>query len=293
VTSSNGSGKSGYANDSALVSTEWVAAHGSDANVRLVEVDVDTTSYEQGHIKNAVGWNWQTKLSDQVQRDIPNKQAWEKLLSESGISNDTKIVFYGYNNNWFAAFAYWVARIYGHTNAALMNGGRKKWELENRELVKETPEHKAATYKAAEPDWSLRALQPEVRKAIDAGGHALVDVRSPAEFSGQVIAPPGMSETAQRAGHIPSAASVPWAQAANDDGTFKSREELAALYEPKGVTAGKDVITYCRIGERSSHTWFVLKELLGYPNVRNYDGSWTEWGSVIGAPIENPSAAQS
>jgi thiosulfate/3-mercaptopyruvate sulfurtransferase len=290
MASSNGN--TTYANQEALVSTEWVANHLDDPGVRLVEVDVDTSAYEQGHIRNAVGWNWQTQLGDPVRRDIPTKEAWERLLSDSGIGNDTRIVFYGDNNNWFAAFAYWVARIYGHTNAALMNGGRKKWELEGRELVKDVPQPPRATYRAGEPDASLRALQHEVRQHIGTPGTALVDVRSPAEYNGEVIAPPGMSETAQRAGHIPGAANIPWAQAANEDGTFKSPEELAALYGPKGVDRDKDIITYCRIGERSSHSWFVLRELLGYPKVRNYDGSWTEWGSMIGAPIENPSAAK-
>ena len=281
-----------YANQDALVSTEWVAAHGGDSGVRLVEVDVDTGAYDQGHIRGAVGWNWQSELSDPVQRDIPSKADWEALLSRSGIDNDTKIVFYGDNNNWFAAFAYWVSRIYGHKNAALMNGGRKKWELEGRELTTDAPSVTPTRYSASEPDWSLRAYRDQVKQSLDAADGALVDVRSPAEFSGEVLAPPGLPETAQRAGHIPGAANVPWAQAANEDGTFKSREELATLYGSKGVTADKPVIAYCRIGERSSHTWFVLKELLGYQNVRNYDGSWTEWGSVIGAPIDNPSAAR-
>ena len=281
-----------YANDAALVTTDWVAANLNDPNIRLVEVDVDTAAYADGHIRNAVGWTWQTQLGDPVRRDIPSREAWERLLSESGITNGTRIVFYGDNNNWFAAFAYWVAKIYGHQNATLMDGGRKKWELESRELVKNAPQIQPAPYKASEPDTSLRAFQPDVREAIGGAGRAMVDVRSPAEFSGEVIAPPGMSETAQRAGHIPGAASVPWAQAANEDGSFKSRDQLEALYTPKGVTPDKQVITYCRIGERSSHTWFVLKELLGYPNVRNYDGSWTEWGSMIGAPIENPSAGK-
>jgi thiosulfate/3-mercaptopyruvate sulfurtransferase len=274
-----------------LVSTEWVAQHLGDSNVRLVEVDVDTSAYEQGHIRNAVGWNWQTQLGDKIRRDIPSKEDWERLLSESGIGNDTKIVFYGDNNNWFAAFAYWVAKIYGHKDAALMNGGRKKWELEGRELVKDVPQPQRASYRASEPDTSLRALQHEVRQHIGAPGKTLVDVRSPAEYNGEVIAPPGMSETAQRAGRIPGAANIPWGQTANEDGTFKSPQELAALYGPKGIEASTDIITYCRIGERSSHSWFVLKELLGYPKVRNYDGSWTEWGSMIGAPIENPTAA--
>jgi thiosulfate/3-mercaptopyruvate sulfurtransferase len=276
----------------ALVSTQWVADHLGDPNVRLVEVDVDTTAYEQGHIRNAVGWNWQTQLSDRVRRDIPSKEEWEKLLAGSGIGNNTKIVFYGDNNNWFAAFAYWVAKIYGHQDAALMDGGRKKWELEGRELVQDAPRVQPTTYTAKDPDWSLRAYQQQVREYINAPGKAMVDVRSPAEFSGEVLAPPGLPETAQRAGHIPSAANVPWAQAANEDGTFKSREELQALYGGKGVTADKQVVAYCRIGERSSHTWFALHEILGYPDVRNYDGSWTEWGSVIGAPIDNPSAAK-
>ncbi|MGI8424792.1 MAG: sulfurtransferase [Chloroflexota bacterium] len=288
------SGSSGeYANQAALVSTEWVVAHGADDNVRLIEVDVDTTAYEGGHVKGAVGFNWQTQLSDRVRRDILSKPEWEKLLSASGVSNDTRIVFYGDNNNWFAAFAYWIAKIYGHKNVALMNGGRKKWELEGRELVNDVPRPAAAQYRASAPDWELRAYLPQVRAAVDGGSKNLVDVRSPAEFSGEVIAPPGMSETAQRAGHIPGAVSVPWAQAANDDGTFKSRAQLEALYGPKGISRDKEVIAYCRIGERSSHTWFVLKELLGYDKVRNYDGSWTEWGSVIGAPIANPAAAKS
>lgn len=282
----------GYANPAAIVTTDWVAEHLNDPAVRLVEVDVDTTSYGTGHIRNAAGWNWQTQLEDRVQRDIPTKAAWEELLSSSGIGNDTKIVFYGDNNNWFAAFAYWVARIYGHKNVALMNGGRKKWESEGRELVKDEPSVTRASYTASEPDWSLRAYRDQVTEYISADGKAMVDVRSPAEFSGEVLAPPGLPETAQRAGHIPSATNVPWLQAANDDGTFKSKEQLAALYQGKGVTADKQVVAYCRIGERSSHTWFVLKELLGYPDVRNYDGSWTEWGSIIGAPISNPHAAK-
>ena len=290
----SGAAQSGgtYANQEALVSTEWVAAHGADAGVRLVEVDVDTGAYEQGHIRGAVGWNWQSELSDPVQRDIPTKADWEALLSRSGVDADTKIVFYGDNNNWFAAFAYWISQIYGHKNATLMNGGRKKWELEGRELTTDAPAVAPTSYSAGEPDWSLRAYRDQVKDFVAAAAGSLVDVRSPAEFSGEVLAPPGLPETAQRGGHIPGAANVPWAQAANEDGTFKSREELAALYGGKGVSADRPVIAYCRLGERSSHTWFVLKELLGYPNVRNYDGSWTEWGSVIGAPIDNPSAAR-
>ena len=283
----------GYANPAALVTTAWVAEHLNDPHVRLVEVDVDTSAYAQGHVRNAAGWNWQTQLEDRVQRDIPTKEAWEKLLSESGIDQNTKIIFYGDNNNWFAAFAYWIARIYGHQNVALMNGGRKKWELESRELVKDAPSVSKTNYHAGQPDWSLRAYQNQVREYINAGDKAMVDVRSPAEFNGDILAPPGLPETAQRAGHIPSAANIPWGQAANEDGTFKSKDELAKLYQSKGITPDKHIVAYCRIGERSSHTWFVLKELLGYSDVRNYDGSWTEWGSVIGAPIDNPAAATS
>jgi len=280
------SGEQGYANPAALVSTQWVADHLNDPNVRLIEVDVDTAAYGQGHVQGAVGVNWTTQLGDPIRRDIPSKEAWSKLLSDAGVSNDTRIIFYGDNNNWFAAFAYWVSKIYGHQNAALMNGGRKKWELENRPLTTDEPRPQKTSYSAREPDWTYRALLKDVLGR--SSGTALVDVRSPSEFNGEVIAPPGMSETAQRAGHVPGAQNIPWAQAANEDGTFKSPEELKALYGNKGVTADKDVIAYCRIGERSSFSWFVLKELLGFPNAKNYDGSWTEYGSVIGVPIENP-----
>jgi thiosulfate/3-mercaptopyruvate sulfurtransferase len=276
-----------YANPSALVSTEWVAEHLNDPNVRLIEVDVDTTSYAQGHIQGAVGVNWTTQLGDPIRRDIPTKEDFSKLLSNAGVSPDTRIVFYGDNNNWFAAFAYWVSKIYGHQNVTLMNGGRKKWELENRPYTTDEASYPATNYQAKDADLKYRAFLKDVLDR-PAGG-ALVDVRSPAEFSGEVIAPPGMTETAQRAGHVPGAANIPWAQAANEDGTFKSADELKALYGGKGVTSDKSVIAYCRIGERSSHSWFVLTELLGFPNVKNYDGSWTEYGSVVGVPIENPS----
>lgn len=279
-----------YANPAALVSTEWVAQHLNDPNVRLIEVDVDTTAYEQGHIPGAVGWNWTTQLSDRVRRDILSKEAWERLLSEAGVTPDTQIVFYGDNNNWFAAYAYWLAKMFGHERVALMNGGRKKWELEGRPMTTEVPTYPPTNYRAKEPDLSLRAYARDVLEALGRPDEALVDVRSPAEFNGEILAPPGLPETAQRAGHIPGAQNVPWGQAVNEDGTFKSPEELRRLYEGKGVTPDKEVIAYCRIGERSSHTWFVLKELLGYPKVRNYDGSWTEWGSMIGVPIENPAA---
>ncbi|WP_290588427.1 sulfurtransferase [Alicyclobacillus sp.] len=270
----------------ALVSTEWVAAHKDDPNVRLVEVDVDTSAYDSGHIEGAIAWNWTTQLNDQVRRDILSREQLEDLLGKSGITRDTLIVLYGDNNNWFAAYAYWQLKIFGHENVKLMNGGRKKWELEGRPFVKEVPQVEPVTYHAKEPNFGIRAKQPDVAATIGQSGVALVDVRSPAEYTGEVIAPPGMTETAQRGGHIPGAVNIPWGQAVNEDGTFKSPEELRALYEGKGVTPDKDVITYCRIGERSAHTWFVLRELLGYPKVRNYDGSWTEWGSMVGTPIE-------
>jgi thiosulfate/3-mercaptopyruvate sulfurtransferase len=274
-----------YANPAALVSTQWVADHLNDPNVRLIEVDVDTAAYDQGHIQGAVGVNWTTQLGDPIRRDIPSGEAWAKLLGQAGVSPDTRIIFYGDNNNWFAAFAYWVSKIYGQQNAALMNGGRKKWELENRAFTTDAPQASAANYPARQADLTYRAF---LRDVLDRpAGTQLVDVRSPAEFGGEVIAPPGMTETAQRAVHVPGAQNIPWAQAANEDGTFKSPDELRQLYANKGIT-NQDVIAYCRIGERSSHTWFVLKELLGFNNVKNYDGSWTEYGSVVGVPIENP-----
>src|SRR5438067_1499225 len=282
-------GTQGYANQAALVSTDWAAEHLNDPKVRLIEVDVDTAAYDQGHIPGAVGVNWTTQLSDRIRRDIPSKEAWEQLLGQAGVSQDTKLVLYGDNNNWFAAYAYWVAKMYGHRDVVLMNGGRKKWELENRPLTADPARVSATRYQASGPDLSLRAYMKDVTPYVGApSGKALVDVRSPAEYNGEIIAPPGLPETAQRCGHIPGAQNIPWGQAANEDGTFKSPDELRQLYGGKSVTDDKDVIAYCRIGERSSHTWFVLKELLGYPNVRNYDGSWTEYGSVIGVPIDNP-----
>jgi thiosulfate/3-mercaptopyruvate sulfurtransferase len=279
-----------YANPSAIVSTTWVSQHLDDPRVRLIEVDVDTAAYDRGHIPGAIGINWTTQLGDPIRRDIPNRSSFEELMGASGASEDTRLVFYGDNNNWFAAFAYWIARVYGHRNLALMDGGRKKWELEGRPLVTLQPCIEPTTYRAAEPDMSLRALYLDVLSVARGlgNGTSLVDVRSPAEFSGEIMAPPGLAETAQRRGHIPGAQNIPWAQPTNEDGTFKSVPELRELYGNKGVTVEKPVITYCRIGERSSHTWFVLAELLGYPNVRNYDGSWMEYGSVIGAPIDNP-----
>ncbi|KRW92026.1 thiosulfate sulfurtransferase [Alicyclobacillus tengchongensis] len=272
----------------ALVTTEWVAAHKNDPNVLLVEVDVDTSAYESGHIQGAIAWNWTTQLNDQVRRDILNQEQWAELLSNSGATPETLIVLYGDNNNWFAAFAYWQLKIFGHENVKLMDGGRKKWELEGRELVKEVPSRAKTQYPVPnrDLDTSIRARQIDVLNSLNKGNVALVDVRSPQEFTGEVIAPPGMTETAQRGGHIPGAVNVPWGKAVNEDGTFKSEAELKQLYESVGVTPDKEVIAYCRIGERSSHTWFVLRELLGFQNVKNYDGSWTEWGSMVGVPIE-------
>jgi thiosulfate/3-mercaptopyruvate sulfurtransferase len=269
-----------------LVSTDWVAQHGSDPGIKLVEVDVDTNAYDEGHVKGAVGFNWTSQLQDQVQRDIIGRADLEALLGKAGIGNDDTIILYGDNNNWFAAYAFWVLEMYGHQNLKLMDGGRKKWLDEGRPVTKDATSASATTYKASEANLNLRARQRQVEDAM--GKAALVDVRSAAEFTGEILAPPGLLETAQRGGHIPGAANIPWGQAVKEDGTFKSIDDLKALYGGKGVTPDKDVIAYCRIGERSSHTWFVLKHLLDYGNVKNYDGSWTEWGSMVGAPIEKP-----
>jgi thiosulfate/3-mercaptopyruvate sulfurtransferase len=275
-----------YAHPEMLVDTAWVAAHSSDPNVRLVEVDVDTAAYEEGHIPGAIAWNWTTELCDTVQRDIIPKDAFEQLMMGSGVGNGTQVILYGDNNNWFAAWALWQMKIYGHQDVRLMNGGRKKWEVEGRELTKQVPEVTQTTYKAQAPDLSLRAFLPEVQQAMANKAAALVDVRSPKEYTGEILAPPGLAETCQRGGHIPGAKSIPWGEACNEDGTFKSANELQALYQGRGITADRPVVAYCRIGERSSHTWFVLKYLLGYPNVKNYDGSWTEWGNLVRAPVE-------
>jgi thiosulfate/3-mercaptopyruvate sulfurtransferase len=269
-----------------LVSTQWVADHLNDPKVKLVEVDVDTTAYDEGHAPGAVAFNWTSQLQDQVRRDILTKQGVEELLSNAGITNDDTIVLYGDNNNWFAAYAFWLLEMYGHKDLKLMDGGRKKWDAENRPTTKDVPQPSKSGYKAKDPNTDLRAKRDQVLKALSNKKNALVDVRSPAEFNGEIMAPPGLTETAQRMGHIPGAANVPWGQAVAEDGTFKSKEELEQLYGGKGVTKDKEVIAYCRIGERSSHTWFALKHLLGYPDVRNYDGSWTEYGSLIDVPIE-------
>ena len=281
---------SGYAHDRALVDADWALAHLTDPGVRFVEVDVDTTAYGQSHLPGAVGWDWTSQLNDGIRRDLVGREDFSDLLSRSGIGPDTTVVLYGDNNNWFAAFAYWQLKLFGHDDVRIINGGRKLWLDRGLPITVDEPSYAPTGYQLPEPDFSLRAFRDDILPRLGDPELALVDVRSPAEFSGEVIAPPGMSETAQRAGHIPGAASVPWAQTVREDGTFKSPEELRALYEPKGVTPDKDVIAYCRIGERSSHTWFVLHELLGYERVRNYDGSWTEYGSLIGVPIEKPVA---
>ena len=274
-----------YANPNALVDTEWVAQNLDAPGVRLVEVDVDTAAYDQGHAPGAVGWNWKSQLQESVVRDVVEKSEFEKLLGESGIGNDTRVILYGDNNNWFAAWAYWQLKYYGHENVQLMNGGRAKWLAENRPTTTDVPSHTAQSYTAQNPDTSIRAMRDEVSAAL--GSSVLVDVRSPAEFSGELLAPANLpQEGSQRGGHIPGAVNIGWAQAVNEDSTFKNADELNEIYGGRGVTADKDVIAYCRIGERSSHTWFVLKELLGYENIRNYDGSWTEWGSGVGLPIE-------
>jgi thiosulfate/3-mercaptopyruvate sulfurtransferase len=268
-----------------LVDADWVAAHGRDPGTVLVEVDEDTSAYDKGHIRGAVKIDWKKDLQDPVRRDFVDKAGFEALLSERGISNDDTVVLYGGNNNWFAAYAYWYFRLYGHRNVKLLDGGRKKWELDSRELVTEVPQRAATNYKAAGQDTSIRAFRDEVVAAI--GNKNLIDVRSPDEFAGRLLAPAHLpQEQAQRGGHVPTARNVPWSKAAEEDGTFKSDDALRVLYADAGVDWSKDTIAYCRIGERSSHTWFVLKELLGQQNVKNYDGSWTEYGSLVGVPIE-------
>ena len=269
-----------------LVDADWVEAHLGDPGVVIVEVDEDTSAYDKGHIANAVKIDWKKDLQDPVRRDFVDRHGFEELLSARGIANDDLVILYGGNNNWFAAYAYWYFRLYGHANVKLLDGGRKKWELDSRDLVTEVPERAKTSYQANEQDTSLRAFRDEVVAAI--GQRNLVDVRSPDEFSGKLLAPAHLpQEQAQRAGHIPTAKNVPWSKSANDDGTFKSDDDLRKLYaDEAGLDFGKDTIAYCRIGERSAHTWFVLHELLGQAKVKNYDGSWTEYGSLVGVPIE-------
>ncbi|MDB5298804.1 MAG: Rhodanese domain protein [Phycisphaerales bacterium] len=283
-----------YTHPDVLVDTNWVAGHLNDPKVKLIEVDVDTASYEKGHVPSAIGWNWQTDLNDNVRRDIIDPRSFAELNRRAGINPDDTVVFYGDNNNWFAAWALWQFKYHGHKDARLMNGGRKKWELEKRPLTADaTKLPPVSNYPIPASDESIRAYRREVEDVVGRNQVNLVDVRSPDEFTGKIIAPPGMSETAQRAGHIPGAKNIPWAKTANEDGTFKSADELKKLYAAAGVDFGKPTIAYCRIGERSSHTWFVLKYLLGVNNVKNYDGSWTEWGNLVGAPIEKGDGVQS
>lgn len=277
----------GYARPESLVDTAWVAEHRADQGVRLVEVDVDTTAYGSGHIPGAIGWNWQVDLQRRPVRDIPTRTEWETLLSRSGIGNRTTVVLYGDNNNWFAAFAFWLFKLYGHIDVRLMNGGRAKWIAEDRDLTQDLPQPEPATYHAQEADDRLRAFRDDVMATIGRADRGLVGVRSPKEYAGELLAPENLpQEGAQRGGHVPGAQNIPWATAVNGDGTFKSAAELCEIYGAKGIMAEKPTIAYCRIGERSAHTWYVLTHLLGHGDVRNYDGSWTEWGSLIGAPIE-------
>jgi thiosulfate/3-mercaptopyruvate sulfurtransferase len=277
-----------YAHPEVLVETEWVKRNLGKPGTRIVEIDVDTKAYAAGHIPAAVGFNWQTQLQDQVRRDIISKEAFEKLMSDVGIHPEDTVILYGDNNNWFAAYGFWLFKIYGHRDVRLMNGGRSKWLNEqDRELTTDVVKFPRSDYKASGPHNEIRALLGEVLQAQASRSCGFVDVRSPDEFTGKVIAPAGMTETAQRAGHIPGARSVPWNSAVRQDGTFKSAEELRSLYlEEKRLDASKETIAYCRIGERSAHTWFALKYLVGLPSVKSYDGSWTEYGSIVGAPIE-------
>ncbi|MFG1605702.1 sulfurtransferase [Actinoplanes sp. NPDC049265] len=270
--------------DSALVSADWAEKNLETPGVVFVEVDEDTTAYDGGHIPGAIKLDWKKDLQDPVRRDFVNQEQFSQLLSERGIGNDDKVVLYGGNNNWFAAYAYWYFKLYGHRDVVLLDGGRKKWELDARAYTTDVPQREKTSYTASAPDLSIRAFRDEVVQAI--GAKNLVDVRSPDEFAGRLLAPAHLpQEQAQRAGHIPTAINVPWSKGANEDGTFKSDEDLAKLYGDAGLDNGKDTIAYCRIGERSSHTWFILKELLGKENVKNYDGSWTEYGSLIGVPV--------
>ena len=276
-----------YAHPDSIVETEWVYEHLDDPSVRLVEVDVDTNAYDKGHISGSVGWNWQSQLQQGTVRDLIDKEGMQKLLSRSGISNSTTVVLYGDNNNWFACWAFWQLKYYGHQDVRIMNGGRIKWELDGKPLVETKTEVDSVSYVAKEPNESLRAYRDQILKDLSESGMSLVDVRSPDEYNGLLLAPENVpQEGSQRAGHIPGAKNIPWAQATDSDGTFKSYDELLQLYTDNGITGEGNTVTYCRIGERSSHTWFVLTQLLGYSNVSNYDGSWTEWGSIVGAPIQ-------
>jgi thiosulfate/3-mercaptopyruvate sulfurtransferase len=276
----------GYAKP-VLVTTDWLSGHLADEDLVVAEVDENPDLYDEGHIPGAVKLHWKEDLQDPVERDVVDKSTFERLLGSRGVANDTTVVFYGDKNNWFAAYAYWYLKIYGHRDVRILDGGRQKWIDEGRDLSTDVPSPEAKSYTASERDESIRTYRDDVRAALDDAGQALVDVRSPAEYAGDLIAPPGYEqEGAQRAGHIPTASSIPWASAVRDDGTFKAADELRELYAGKGITPDKEILAYCRIGERSAHTWFVLRELLGYEDVRNYDGSWTEWGNLVDVPIE-------
>ena len=277
----------GYAHPEVLVDTEWVAQHIDDPGVRIIEADEDPLLYDVGHIRNAVKLDWHVDVQDPLERDFVDREGFEALMRRYGVTNDTTVVFYGDKSNWYAAYSFWLFKMYGHKNALLMNGGRAKWEAEGRPYIREVPQFPPTEYHAPEPDLSIRAFRRQVEDVLEHGGSALVDVRSPDEYTGRLLHMVNYpQEGAQRGGHIPTAQNIPWATAANPDGTFKSSEELRQIYGEKGITPDKQVVAYCRIGERSAHTWFVLTQLLGYPSVRNYDGSWTEWGNLVGAPIE-------
>jgi thiosulfate/3-mercaptopyruvate sulfurtransferase len=277
-----------YAHPEVLVDTQWVADHMNDHEVRIAEVDYDpTANYNLGHVPGTVLFDWKKDINDPISRNIFSRQTCEDLLQRAGVNNNTTLVLYGDFNNWFAAFAFWAFKYYGFKDLRLMNGGRKKWLEEDRPISKDIPQYQRGNFKATEPDKSIRAFLNQVKEALDKENIAMVDVRSPKEFTGEILAPPEYpTEHAQRGGHIPGASNIPWSQAVKDDGTFKSVEELKQIYQSKGIIPDKEIIAYCRIGERSSHTWFVLKYLLGYPNVKNYDGSWTEWGNMVDNRIE-------
>jgi thiosulfate/3-mercaptopyruvate sulfurtransferase len=281
--------KMSYVHPEVLVDTHWAEEHLKDPKVRIAEVDYDSkANYELGHIPGAVLFDWKNDINDPLTRNVLSKESCQKLLQNAGIDNDTTLLLYGDFNNWFAAFAFWVLKYYGYKDVRLINGGRKKWLQEDRALTKDLPTYSKGNFAANEPDSNIRVFLDEVKRGVSASGLKMVDVRSPKEFTGEILAPPEYpTEHAQRGGHIPGAVNIPWAQAVNDsDGTFKTTDELKQLYESKGITPDKEIIAYCRIGERSSHTWFVLKYLLGYPKVKNYDGSWTEWGNMIANQIE-------
>ena len=278
-----------YAHPEKLVSTDWVADNLDNANVVLIEVDVDTSAYDEGHPPGAVAWNWTSQLQDQVSRDVASREVITDLLHSAGANDDSQIVLFGDNNNWFAAYALWMLELYGVTNTALMDGGRVKWLAEGRATTTDAPAAGSGSIAVAERDETLRSRLTDVLAHVEAGGQ-LVDVRSPDEFNGVIMAPPGLPETAQRKGHVPGASNIPWATAVAEDGTFKSADELSDIYQAQGITGDQSVIAYCRIGERSSHSWFALRYLLGIEDTSNYDGSWTEYGSVVGVPIDNPSA---